>query len=72
MNITFSLIEKGNTEIAIYNVIGEKIKTIFSEDINEFNTRLINSNISDFESGEYMIIFQSPTIIQSMPVMIMK
>jgi hypothetical protein len=57
INIEFSLTEKGLTQISIYNVMGEKVKTLFSEDVNEYNTIKIESSINDLGSGEYFYYF---------------
>jgi hypothetical protein len=61
LKIDFALIEEGNTEIAIYNQIGEKVKTIFKANIDKplSGTELIYLN--EFSNGVYSLVLNTPT-----------
>ena len=72
LNIEFSVIEEGYTEISIFNVIGEKVKTVFAKDISSFGKKNIQTDISGLGSGQYMIIFKSPTWVESKQILIVK
>lgn len=72
INIKFSPIEKGYTEIYIYNKIGDRVKTVLSQNISDFNPTTLSCNISDLSTGNYMIVFKSPTILQNVQFVIIK
>jgi hypothetical protein len=72
ITVEFSLTEKGNTELCIYNILGEKVKTIFSENVNDFSKRKINCGVQNLSSGQYMILFRTPTYNESLQLMILK
>ncbi|MFA6570205.1 MAG: choice-of-anchor D domain-containing protein [Bacteroidota bacterium] len=72
ISVEFSVTEKGNTELCIYNILGEKVKTIFSENVSEYNKRIINYDVQDLSSGQYMILFRTPTFNESMQLMLLK
>lgn len=72
IDLEFSLTENGYTEIAVYNVIGEKVKVIFGEDVNNYNIRQISADISEISTGQYIIIFKTPTYFQSEKLTIIK
>jgi len=67
-----TLIEIGKTEVAIYNLMGEKVKTIFSKDITETGNISINSEISDLSNGQYVVIFTTPTYTERSNILILK
>jgi hypothetical protein len=78
--ITFhvSLTEKGLTELAIYDIMGEKVKTVYegfnSSDDLESSDEYINlsTDISDITSGHYIVVFKTPTYIESRQISIIK
>lgn len=72
LSVEFSVTEHGYTEISIYNIMGEKVKTIFSESVEEYNTRKIDCEIPELGSGQYLIIFRTPTYNETMQLMILK
>ncbi|MFA6570470.1 MAG: choice-of-anchor D domain-containing protein [Bacteroidota bacterium] len=72
ITVEFSITEKSNTELSIYNILGEKVKTIFSENVSEFNKRIIHYDVQDLSSGQYMILFRTPTYNESLQLMILK
>jgi hypothetical protein len=72
IEISFSLIEKGYTEISIYNQLGEKVRTIFAVDVLEKIDRTIESDISDLGSGQYLLVLKTPTYSESRKVMIVR
>lgn len=72
IKIDLSLIEIGKTEVAIYNLIGEKVKTIFTKDITETGNITINSDINDLSNGHYVVIFTTPTFTDKKNILIIK
>jgi len=72
ITIDLTLIEIGKTEVAIYNLMGEKVKIIFSKDITETGNISINSEISDLSNGQYVVIFTTPTYTERSNILILK
>ncbi len=72
VNLTINFIETGKSEVAIYNYMGEKIKSIFEETITTPREEKIKVSVSDYSSGLYFIIFESPTVRETKEVMIMR
>jgi hypothetical protein len=72
IDLEFSTSEIGYTEIAIYNTLGEKVLTAFSEDISETGKRNIKINSGEIGNGTYMVIFKSPTVVDTKQIMIVK
>jgi WD40 repeat protein len=72
ISIDLNLIEIGNTEVSIYNLLGEKVKTIFSKDITETGNITINSEISDLSNGQYVVIFKTPTYLEKNNILLIK
>ena len=72
INIKINLIEEGRTELLIFNSIGEIVETILSEDVNQYNTREYNTNISNLSSGLYFIVFKTKTYRQTEQLMIIR
>jgi WD40 repeat protein len=72
--ITFeiSISENGLTELGIYNLMGEKVRTIFSENAAEFGKKEIDADISALSSGHYIVVFKTPTYIESRQISIIK
>jgi len=72
INITFSSIEKALTEIIIYNILGEKVITAYSEVISKPEIRNITVPTASLSAGTYMIIFRTQTILESYNLYIIK
>ena len=72
VNIKLNFIETGKAEVAIYNYMGEKISTIFSEEISAPREQEIKVSVSDYNSGLYFIIFESATIRETKEVLIVR
>ncbi len=72
IKIDLNLIEIGNTEVSIYNLLGEKVKTIFSKDITEIGSISINSDLSDLSNGQYIVIFKTPTYLEKNNILLIK
>jgi hypothetical protein len=72
ISIDLNLIELGKTDVAIYNLMGEKVKTIFSKDITETGSISINSDLSDLSNGQYVVIFKTPTYLEKNNILILK
>ena len=72
IELEFSLTEKSYTEISLYNILGNKVKTIFSENVNIFNTRKIKADISDLSSGRYLLVFKTATVVETANLQVVK
>lgn len=72
IDLEFSTSEIGYTEIAICNTLGEKVLTAFTEDISETGKRNIKINSGEIGNGTYMVIFKSPTVVDTKQIMIVK
>ncbi len=72
LEINFSLTEKGYTEIGMYNTMCEKVKTLFSGTVSEFGHRSISVSVAGLQSGNYLVILSTPTVVESYRVMVVK
>jgi WD40 repeat protein len=62
LDINFILSEKGNTYIKIYNSAGMEVKEVFNKNISKLGKYNIQIDMSNFSTGVYFIILQTPTI----------
>jgi len=72
INIELSVSEFGNTELSIYNLLGEKVSTIFSESVSRKSIIEVSSDISKIGSGQYLLIFRTPTYTETRQIIIMR
>ena len=72
INIELSLSEFGNTELSLYNLLGEKVSTIFSESVSQKSNIELNSDISNIGSGQYLLIFRTPTYTETRQLLILR
>ena len=72
VNIKLNFIETGKAEVAIYNYMGEKISTIFEEEIIEPREQYLKVSVSDYNSGLYFVVFESATIRETKEVMLVR
>ena len=72
INIELSLSEFGNTELCLYNLLGEKVSTIFSESVSQKSILELNSDISKIGSGQYLLIFRTPTYTETRQLLILR
>lgn len=70
INVSFS--EAGQTEILLYNIKGEIVRTIYNADIRNEKSISLDTDISDLATGSYTLIFKSPTIMQKTQFLIIK
>ena len=76
IEIELSLIESGYTELALYNIMGEKVKTIYENSVSrnqkpEYQKK-ISTDISELSTGQYFVILKTPTYMESRHVVILK
>ncbi len=64
VEIKFDLIEKGPTKLTLTNLLGESIDILYENNGNT-GQQAISYNINGLSSGTYYIILQTPTIIKS-------
>jgi hypothetical protein len=67
-----SFIERGYSEVSIYNTMGEQVKTLFGEEIIAPHTREIIGDISNLSAGQYIILLKTPTFIDSRKALIVR
>ena len=72
INIELALSELGNTELCLYNLLGEKVMTIFSESVSQKSIIELNSDVSKIGSGQYLLIFRTPTYTETRQLQIMR
>jgi len=72
ITIAVSLIESGQTSLAIYNIEGEKVSEIYAGEVSTFGTYEFTSDISSLSNGSYYVIFQTPTVKDSKSIMIVR
>jgi hypothetical protein len=72
IGVEVSFTEIGYSELNIYNMVGEKVKTLFGEEIVAPHTREVLSNINGLGSGQYIILFKTPTFMESQKVLIVR
>jgi hypothetical protein len=67
----FSLSEKNTAELAIYNLTGQKVKSILNEPLQAGHYSVIN-NVSDLPVGNYLIRIQSGEFVKTMPLTVVR
>lgn len=72
IEISYSLSERGNTEIILCNILGQKVKTVLSENASSFGEFKKAVSIYNLSDGNYYIIFKTPTVFETRSVMIVK
>jgi hypothetical protein len=72
IQIDFSVIEAGYTEITLVNMLGQTVATLFAEDISDFQDRQIIQDISEIGSGQYILQFKTPTYVERRKVMVVR
>ena len=72
INIELSLSEIGNTELSLYNLLGEKVSTIYSESVSQKSIFEVSSDISKIGSGQYLLIFRTPTYTETRQLLILR
>jgi hypothetical protein len=72
IQINVAFLEAGQTEILLYNIKGEIVRTIFSSDIRNEKSISLDTDITDLATGSYTLIFKSPTILQKTQLLIVK
>jgi hypothetical protein len=72
ITIDLNLIEKGYTEVAIYDILGKKIKTVFAENVNQYGSKKLSVDLTSTGQGQYMFRFQTPTYLQTKPLILVK
>jgi len=70
-NITFTVPQKGNIKITVYNIKGEFIKTLVNREYEQglYNVNFDGSNLS---SGMYLYRIQAGNFIKTMKMMLVK
>lgn len=68
LDIELSLIETGRTDIAVYNTLGEKLKTLFCEEITNPGFRKLVADLSSLNTGQYILVLSTPTVVKSLSI----
>ncbi len=66
-HIEFSLASSGKTTIGIYNLLGEKVKDVISENLSAGTYSLI-IDVSDLSSGSYFCRLESGAAVSTLPL----
>jgi len=69
--IQFSLEEKINVELSIYNILGEKIRTLFNDEMNSGQYKIVFDG-SNLASGIYFYRIQAGKFLQTKKMILMK
>ncbi len=72
MKIEFGVIEKGTTKLELYDIVGKKIKILLEENIEEEGIRTVNTDISQFGQGQYILILKSGSMIEQKTVFLVR
>lgn len=75
LDVGLSLTEAGYTELAIYNVLGERVKTLYSGVPSISSDGLkqdISADITELATGQYIVILKTPTYVESRSITIFK
>jgi hypothetical protein len=78
IKIAITLIEAGPTELVLYDMMGNKVKTLYqsittAEDFASSSKNIKTSvDIRDFGTGQYILILKTPTYTEAQQVMIVR
>jgi uncharacterized protein YegL len=71
ITISFEVVEKGPMEIALFNTLGEKVRTLFANIITgNFGKRTVEANITSLGAGNYILKLTTPTYSETENVII--
>ena len=76
VSITINLESRSRLKISIFNILGEKVKTMFNDDLNkgmrsfEWNGR--NDSNQQLPSGSYIVVVQTETHLESLKITFLK
>lgn len=71
-SIEINLIEIGQTELYLLDILGRPVKTLLSEDINETGERILSFGTPGLQSGLYSLMLKTPTITRNAILSIVK
>jgi hypothetical protein len=72
LEIVVSLIESGNTDLSIYNTMGEKIMTVLSTQSPESGIQIFDIDTKLLSTGQYYLQLRTPTHIENQIIKIVK
>ncbi|MFC2130268.1 T9SS type A sorting domain-containing protein [Bacteroidota bacterium] len=64
IEIEYELIEEGRTQILIYNIFGEKVKTVFDAEA-QLGRKIQTISIRELSTGSYFIVLKTPGYVLS-------
>ena len=70
--IEYQATETGKTELLLINNLGAIVRNISYSEISDFNKKIETIKLNDLSSGQYLLIFKTPTQIDSHKVIILK
>ena len=70
-SIRFSIPVSGNVKLAVYNILGQEVKTLLNE-IKESGTHTVNFNAADLSSGVYIYKIESSGLTQTRKMTLIK
>jgi hypothetical protein len=73
ITVTFNAIEEGFMELVMFNLLGERIQTLFAGDITDnFGRRTMEADISGLGAGKYILKLTTPTYSESLVVIVIQ
>jgi hypothetical protein len=71
-NVKFTLNEPGNIDLVVFNVLGERVKTLVKNEFRKANTYNIPIDMSEFSSGIYFTVLKQGTKTATKKMMLLK
>jgi hypothetical protein len=68
VDIIVELIETGYTKLYISDILGREKVNIIDEQTIEYGARNVKADISSLESGVYLLVLKTPTVVQSVKI----
>ena len=72
INLRYTISEKGAVDISIFDMMGRKVKNLVNSVTDNFGNFIRKVDIKDLPTGNYFVVFRSPTIIESRNIVIIK
>lgn len=72
VEIQIELNEHCFTELSIYNLLGEKVKTLMAEEVEKTGLSIIKRNLIDLDNGQYILNLKTNTVNKNEIIQILK
>jgi serine protease len=71
VSFRFSITERNQTELSIYNVMGQKVKTVIDESLSS-GMYTVNADVHDLPAGNYIYKIRSGQFSKALPMTIVR